>query len=75
MLRFLLWLLFFYFLYRLLKLLIPVVQHAWRSGTQKVGQSDSTKPKKQRVDFSNVKDAEFEELPNDAGKKNNEKQS
>jgi hypothetical protein len=75
MLRFLLWLLFFYFLYKLLKLLIPVVQQAWRSGTQKVGQSDSTSSRKQRVDFSNVKDAEFEELPNDAGKKNNEKQS
>jgi hypothetical protein len=75
MLRFLLWLLFFYFLYRLLKLLIPVVQHALRSGTQKVGHSGSTDSKKQQVHFSNVKDAEFEELPNDAGKKNNEKQS
>jgi hypothetical protein len=75
MLRFLLWLLFFYFLYRFVKLLIPVVQQAWRSGTQKVEQSDSTTSKKQRVDFSNVKDAEFEELPNDADKKTDEKQS
>ncbi|MGA9364993.1 MAG: hypothetical protein WBW16_11575 [Bacteroidota bacterium] len=75
MLRFLLWLLFFYFLYRLLRLLIPVVQQAWRSGTQKVGQSAPRNSEKPRVDFSNIKDAEFEELPNDASKKTDEKQS
>jgi hypothetical protein len=75
MLRFLLWLLFFYFLYKLLRLLIRVIQQAWRSGAQKVGQSTPRSSEKPPVNFSNVKDAEFEELPNDAGKKNNEKQS
>jgi hypothetical protein len=75
MLRFLLWLLFFYFLYRLLKLLIPVVRQAWLSGTHKVGHSAPGSSAKPPVDLSKIKDAEFEELPNDAGEKNNEKQS
>jgi hypothetical protein len=75
MLRFLLWLLFFYFLYRFLKLLVPVVRQVWRSGTQKVGQSTPRSSEKPPVDLSKIKDAEFEELPNDAGKKNDEKQS
>jgi hypothetical protein len=75
MLRFLLWLLFFYFLYKLLRLLIPIVQRALRSGTQRVGQSAPRSSEKPPVDLSKIKDAEFEELPNDAGKKTDEKQS
>lgn len=73
--RFLLWLLFFYFLYKLLRLLIPVVQRALRSGTQSVGQPTPRSSEKPPVDLSKIKDAEFEELPNDAGKKTDEKQS
>jgi hypothetical protein len=75
MLRFLLWLLFFYFLYRLLKLLVPVVQQAWRSGTQKIRRPAQGTSEKPPIDLSKIKDAEFEELPNDTAKKNNEKQS
>jgi hypothetical protein len=82
MLRFLLWLLFFYFVYKLIKILAPLLRNLLHPTSGRVVDSSRGSQEGPVVDLSKVKDADFEELPNDgepdgseSGPKNNEKQS
>ena len=82
MLRFILWLLFFYIVYKLVRILAPLIRNLLHPTSGRVVDSSRQRPESPGVDLRNVKDAEFEELPNDSargqpepGPKKDEKQS
>jgi hypothetical protein len=66
MLRFILWLLFFYFVYKLIKIIAPLVHNLLHPTSGRVVDSSRQRPESPGVDLRNVKDADFEELPNDS---------
>jgi hypothetical protein len=81
MLRFILWLLFFYIVYKLVRILAPLIRNLLHPTSGRVVDSSRQRPESSGVDLRNVKDAEFEELPNDSaggqtgpGPKKDEKQ-
>jgi hypothetical protein len=67
MLRFILWLLFFYIIYKLIKIIAPLVRNLLDPTSGRVVDSSRQRPESPGVDLTNVKDADFEELPNDSG--------
>jgi hypothetical protein len=66
MLRFILWLLFLYIVYKLIKIIAPLVRNLLHPTSGRVMDSSRQRPESPGVDLKNVKDADFEELPNDS---------
>jgi hypothetical protein len=63
MLRFILWTLVIYFLWRVLRVLVPFLGSVLHSNERKMESPSSQNSPRPYVDFKDVKDADFKEIP------------
>ena len=73
MLRLILLILAIYLLWRLFRILIPILRQIWYAKGRKIEDQRGASSPKGPMTFTNVKDADFEELPNEPTPKKDKK--